>query len=127
MRATRLNRKIAASRERKNKRAPAKKKLPVTGSGSESILLPLVDDNDGPSVASACPGARTGTTGHQVTQILALHHQIPRHLHILWSAVGDSERSTDRAVAEVEAFGGMALDLGVEVDEKGADGVLVRL
>ncbi len=34
---------------------------------------------------------------------------------------------TDGAVAEVEALGGVTQDLGVEVDEEGADGVLVGL
>ena len=40
---------------------------------------------------------------------------------------GEAGGCTHAAVAEVEALGGVAQDLGVEVDEEGADGVLVRL
>ncbi len=112
MRATRLNRKIAASSERKNSRAPAKKKLPACAAAGVTDARNL--QHRSRLVEGGRPASMHPWTGRGARQGGTLRFQCLQSL-------------TYRAIPEVEALRGVALDLVVEVYKEGADGVLVGL
>lgn len=134
MRATRLNRKIAASREPTNRRAPAKKKLPAS-----TALLPCCWGQTWKheKIAGHAPGmghelvARMymSAAGWMVIMLSMRGMWVCRSACAcaMWQGRQAARGLTNTAVAEVEALGGVVQQLGVEVYQEAADGVLVGL